>query len=150
MVKNIEEVFRQVLELLSDLKNKVYPTENLNKTLNRFVEKLVDHKANWCENCNEYNCKNRQSISKEDNPIEKEEGISENKTAIEYFKIRLESLEEELEELEGLAYRLTYEQKKAFSSALAALERIEREDALYDRFVEFLKDTRGINNVRND
>lgn len=78
----------------------------------------------------------------EDNPIEKE-NISENKKAIEYFKIKLESLEEELEELEGLAYSLTHEQKKAFSSALAALERIEREDALYDRFVEFLKHTRG-------
>lgn len=75
----------------------------------------------------------------EDNPIEKE-NISENQKAIKFFKIRLEEN----------VYLLTDEQKKAFSSALAALERIEREDTLYDRFVEFLKNTRGINNVRND
>lgn len=75
----------------------------------------------------------------EDNPIEKE-NISENQKAIKFFKIRLEEN----------VYLLTDEQKKAFSSALAALERIERGDALYDKFVEFLKDTRGINDVRND
>lgn len=40
MFKCILQVFRQFLELLSDLKNKVYPPDNLTKTLNGFVEKL--------------------------------------------------------------------------------------------------------------
>lgn len=66
MIKNIEEVFRQFLELLSDLKNKVYPTENLSKTLDEFYNKLVERKANFCENCNEFNCKNRQFVDKEE------------------------------------------------------------------------------------
>lgn len=64
-MKNVETL-RQFLELLFILKNKIFPSENLSKTLDEFYNKLVEHKANWCENCNEFNCKNRQSVSKEE------------------------------------------------------------------------------------
>lgn len=72
VVKNME-ILKQLLELLFILKNKIYPPENLSKTLDEFYNKLVEHKANFCENCNEFNCKNRQSVSKEERSVSKNE-----------------------------------------------------------------------------
>lgn len=42
------EILKQLLELLFILKNKIFPTENLSKTLDEFYNKLVEYKANCC------------------------------------------------------------------------------------------------------
>lgn len=69
-VKNMK-ILRQFLELLLILKNEIFTSENLSKTLDEFYNKLVEYKANFCENCNEFNCKNRQSVSKEERSVSK-------------------------------------------------------------------------------
>lgn len=68
------------------------------------------------------------------------EDLEESKKAIEYFKMRLNEK----------SHPPTTAQQKAFTAALEALERVEREDTLYDEFIEFLKKTRGTDDVCHD
>lgn len=121
MIKNIEEVFVQFLGLLSDLKNKVYPPDNLTKMLNEFVEK------------------SKVSLEVEFLNMEK-------KRLTKHGAVT----QKDINKLLGLSNENQFGRNEAYFKLQYYEDLEEKGEDLNIKFAELMRATKGESNVRND